>query len=277
MILPEIRPVAAAAAAASPDHAVDAPPLTALLVAVVLVAFIVLPIAYHACRRLSGAVRSAPGKAPASGRRRGARAEKRRARLAAAAVRYEAAGELQKAAALHLRSGGSLRAAGIYLRTDKHLKAAKIFRVEGDHLRAAQALERHGDRAAAACEYSAAGNHARAARLLEEERMYADAAAAYHPLLGDARVTRRNAAQHTRYATLLALAGDLGRAADVYRRVLAAVPGHLRAASGLQSLMTWTSADHGTTQGSEPIPIAAEDLDLEYLEAEGADRRSEAD
>lgn len=156
---------------------------------------------------------------------------------ARAAEAYEAGGDLSRAAAMHLRSGGSLRAAGIFMRTREYLEAAKIFRNKGDHLRAAQALELLGNKVAAAREYSAAGNHARAARLLEGERMYAEAAEAFRPLLGGGDVRPETADRYSTYAALLALSGDRGQAIGIYRRVLAVSPGHLRAESALRALL----------------------------------------
>ena len=211
--------------------------LEAGIFAALTAAVILLLIAYLSCRRRSGAAGRAPGEQSATGPPRATGTKARRGGLATIAGRYEAAGDFGKAAALHLRAGAPLRAAGIYLRAEKHLEAARIFRAEGEHLRAAQALERHGDRLGAAREYAAAGNHARAARLFEEEGRYAAAASAYQPLLGDA-ITTSNAGHHTRYAALLALSGDREGAAAVYRGVLAAVPENLRAASGLQTLLT---------------------------------------
>jgi tetratricopeptide (TPR) repeat protein len=154
---------------------------------------------------------------------------------ARAAECYEAAGDLQRAAQLHVRSGGALRAAGIYMQTKNYIEAAKIFRNKGDHLRAAQALELFGNKLAAAREYSAAGSHAHAARLLEGEKMYAEAAEAFRPLLVG-EVTPANADRYSTYAALLSLAGDRERAVHTYRSVLAVAPGHLRALSALQSL-----------------------------------------
>lgn len=154
-----------------------------------------------------------------------------------AAECYEAGGELEKAAQLYVRSGGSMKAAAVYMQMMNYMEAAKIFRNKGDHLRAAQALELYGNKVAAARAYSSAGNHARAARLLEAERMYAEAAEAYLPLLGEREVTPGNADRHGTFAALLALAGDRERAIATYRRVLAAAPGHLRAMSGLQALL----------------------------------------
>ncbi|HEY6000952.1 MAG TPA: hypothetical protein VI078_16825 [bacterium] len=286
---------AAADAAPAGLEVVDAASRTAVLVVALLAVVVLLPVAFLVYRRLFGEVRASAA-APAADPLAQAQTEERRGNFAAAAARYEeagdsfkaatcwerarelpraadcyeAAGELETAAALHVRSGGSLRAAGIYMRTKNYVEAAKIFRNKGDHLRAAQALELFGNAVAAAREYSAAGNHARAARLLEEERMYAEAAEAYRPLLGDAGVTARNAEQHTTHAALLALAGERERAAEAYRAVLAAVPGHLRAASGLQSLLTRAGAVAQGAQPQRPRPArpAPADIDLEVEELE---------
>ena len=155
--------------------------------------------------------------------------------FARAAEAYEAAGDPDRAAQSHVRAGGALRAAGIYMRSKNYIEAAKIFRNKGDHLRAAQALELFGNKLAAAREYTAAGNHAHAARLLEEERQFAEAAAAYQPLLGGDEVTADNADRYSTYAALLALAGDKEHAIATYRRVLDAVPTHPLALAALQN------------------------------------------
>lgn len=175
--------------------------------------------------------------------------------LARAAECYEAAGDLDRAAQLHVRSGSALRAAGIYMKTGNHIEAAKIFRNKGDHLRAAQALELYGNKLAAAREYTAAGSHAQAARLLEQERMYAEAAAAYQPLLGGEAITAATADRFSTHAALLALAGERERAAATYRRVLEALPGNPRALSSLRKLLP-----HG------PEANAAEEVEPEFLE-----------
>ena len=177
-------------------------------------------------RRSSSTARPFPPRPRARPRRRApadplaeAAAEERRGNFSAAASRYEAGGEklkaaecwekikdfaraaecweaggdLDRAAQLHVRSGSALRAAGIYMKTKNYIEAAKIFRNKGDHLRAAQALELYGNKLAAAREYTAAGNHAHAARLLEQERMYAEAAEAYQPILGGDAITAADA------------------------------------------------------------------------------------
>jgi tetratricopeptide (TPR) repeat protein len=238
---------------------------TVLLIGAVLVVLILLAVVFIVYRKVLGSARPALDAAPTPEADPLAEAEReeRRGNLVAAATRYDAAGEklkagacweqvkdlaraaecyeaggdLEKAAALYVRSGGSLRAAGVYMQMKNYMEAAKIFRNKGDHLRAAQALELYGNKVAAAREFAAAGSHARAARLYEEERMYAEAAAAYEPLLGGAEVTPGNADRHGTFAALLALAGETERAVRTYRRVLAAVPGHLRAMSGLQKLL----------------------------------------
>ncbi len=171
-----------------------------------------------------------------------------------AAECLEAGGDLERAAQLHVRSGGALRAAGIYMRAGNHIEAAKIFRNKGDHLRAAQALELYGNRRAAAREYAEAGNHARAARLLEQEKLYAEAAAAFHPLLGGSEVTAANADAHSRHAVLLALAGEKESAVATLRRVLAALPEHQRARAALQDLLP--RAPESAPEGAAPSPAA---------------------
>jgi len=274
-----------------------------LLIAGVLLVLILLGVAVMVFRRAFGS--AGPSDAPPEPARAPdplaeAAAEERQGNFIAAAGRYEAAGEkfkaadcwekvkdfaraaecceaggdLERAALLHIRSGGALRAAGIYMRTKNYIEAAKIFRNKGDHLRAAQALELFGNKLAAAREYSAAGNHGQAARLLEEERMFAEAAEAYHPLLGGAEVTAANADRHSTYAALLALAGEKERAIMTYRRVLVAVPEHLRALSGLQNLLPRGagSAGIGATMAAPPAPkpvhITPEDAEDEYLDRE---------
>jgi len=174
-----------------------------------------------------------------------------------AAECWEAGGELDRAAQLHVRSGSALRAAGIYMKTKNYIEAAKIFRNKGDHLRAAQALELYGNKLAAAREYTASGNHAHAARLLEQEKMYAEAAEAYQPLLEGDVITAANADRYGTHAALLALAGEKERAAAIYRRVLDALPGHLRALSGLQNLLP-----------RNPGEAAAEEVEFVNLEPE---------
>lgn len=176
--------------------------------------------------------------------------------FARAAECWEAGGDLDRAAQSHVRSGSALRAAGIYMKTKNYIEAAKIFRNKGDHLRAAQALELYGNKLAAAREYTAAGNHAHAARLLEQERMYAEAAAAYQPLLGGDAITAASADHFSTYATLLALAGEKERAAVLYRRVLETQPGHPRAISGLQRLLPRTPVT-GTAGAIEARPSAS--------------------
>jgi tetratricopeptide (TPR) repeat protein len=270
-----------------------------LLVAGVLVVLILVAVAVMVFRRAfvpapTGAAPAPPGLAPDPLAE--AAAEERQGNFIAAAGRYEAAGDrlkaadcwekvkdfaraaecseaggdLDRAAQLHLRSGGALRAAGIYMRTKNYIEAAKIFRNKGDHLRAAQALELFGNKVAAAREYSAGGNHGRAAWLLEGERMFAEAAEAYHPLLGNAEVTAANADRHSTYAALLALAGEKQRAIMAYRRVLIAVPEHLRALSGLQNLLPRDtgSASVAAILAGAPIPgsvdITPEDGADEY-------------
>jgi tetratricopeptide (TPR) repeat protein len=184
--------------------------------------------------------------------------------FARAADCYEAGGALERAAQLHIRSGGALRAAGIYMRTENYVKAAKIFRNKGDHLRAAQALELLGDKPAAAKEYTAAGSHARAARLFEERQMFFEAAEAYLPLLRGDAVTANNADDYCTYAALLALSGERELATTTYRRVLAAVPTHLRALSALQNLLPRT-AGPGAVAGppaaatAPPVPTMLEE------------------
>jgi len=191
--------------------------------------------------------------------------------LVRAADCWEAGGDLDRAAQLHVRSGSALRAAGIYMKTKNYIEAAKIFRNKGDHLRAAQALELFGNRLAAAREYTAAGNHALAARLLEQEKMYAEAAEAYQPLLAGDVITAANADRFSTHAALLALAGEMERAAETYRRVLAAVPGNPRAVSGLQKLLPrdlGKAAAAAAPPAPAPLHIAPEELECEYLEPE---------
>jgi tetratricopeptide (TPR) repeat protein len=183
--------------------------------------------------------------------------------LARAAECWEAGGDLDRAAQLHVRSGSALRAAGIYMGTKNYIEAAKIFRNKGDHLRAAQALELYGNKLAAAREYTAAGNHAHAARLLEQDRMYAEAAAAYEPLLGGEEVTAASADRFSTHAALLALAGEKDRAAQAYRRILDALPGHLRALSGLQNLLP-----RNTGEGAAEAVAAAREEDLDHRKPE---------
>jgi len=156
--------------------------------------------------------------------------------FARAAESWEAGGDLNRAAQAHVRSGSALRAAGLYMQTANYIEAAKIFRNKGDHLRAAQALEAYGNRIAAAREYTEAGNHAYAASLLEQERLYAQAAAAYAPLLGGDAPTAASADHFGTYAALLSLAGETERAVAIYRAVLEVQPGHPRAQTGLRSL-----------------------------------------
>ncbi len=286
----------AARAAAPGIEIVDAASRTVFLFAGILVVVILIPIVFLVYRRLFGAVRDADvAVAPSRDPLAEAEAEERRGNHAAAAGRFDAAGEklraaacwekakdipraaecyeaggdLEKAALLHMRSGGALRAAGIYMQTKNYIEAAKIFRNKGDHLRAAQALELFGNRVAAAREYAAAGNHARAARLLEEERMYAEAAEAYAPLLGGEQVTAQDADRHATYAALLSLAGDRQRAAAAYRRVLAAVPGHPRSLAGLRALQP-REALHPAAAPAPPRPlrVSPAEADLAFLEPE---------
>ena len=255
-----------------------------LVVAGGLVVLILVAIAIIVYRKVFGSalVRSdpIPSRPPADPLAEAA-AEERRGNFSAAASRYEAGGDNLKAAEcweksrdfaraaecwetggdwtaarLHVRSGSALRAAGVYMKTKNYIEAAKIFRNKGDHLRAAQALELFGNRLAAAREYSAAGNHAHAARLLEQERMYAEAAEAYSPLLAGTTITAANADRFVTHATLLALAGEKERAAATYRRVLEAHPGHPRAISGLQKLAASRSR-HRETEAAEARPSAS--------------------
>jgi len=272
-----------------------------LLVAGVLVVLILVAVAVMLFRKALGPPRTADAPLAQKGAPdplAEAAAEERQGNFIAAAGRYEAGGEhlkaadcwekvkdfaraaecseaggdLERAARLHIRSGGALRAAGILMRTKNYIEAAKIFRNKGDHLRAAQALELFGNKIAAAREYAAAGNHGQAARLFEEERMFAEAAEAYHPLLGNTEVTAANADRHSTYAALLALAGEKQRAIMAYRRVLIAVPEHLRALSGLQNLLprdgggASAQAPPAGPSASRPVHITPEDAEDEYLD-----------
>lgn len=179
--------------------------------------------------------------------------------FARAAECWEAGGNLDRAAELHVRSGSALRAAGIFMKTKNYIEAAKIFRNKGDHLRAAQALELYGNKLAAAREYTAAGNHAHAARMLEQERLYAEAAEAYKPLLGGDTITAAGADHFVTHATLLALAGEKDQAVATYRRVLEVKPGHSRAISGLQKLLPRDpgAATTGVADARPPAPAPA--------------------
>jgi tetratricopeptide (TPR) repeat protein len=235
---------------------------TFILIAGVLVVIILLPIAFLVYRRAFATVRSEEPEIPKNPLQDAEREERRGNHLAAAtsyaaagnmmkaaecyekgkdlvraAECYENAGHLDRAAELHVRSGGSLRAAGIFMKTKNYIEAAKIFRNKGDHLRAAQALELFGNRVAAARSYTAAGQHARAARLLEEEKMYAEAAEAYRPVLGGDEATRANLDHFSTWAALLAHAGKREEAIAAYRKVLAVNPDHQRAYAGLLALV----------------------------------------
>jgi len=281
-----------------------------VLVGAVVVVLILVAVAFLVYRKVFAAVAPGPGQAPepaapaaaapaAASPLAEAEREEARGNLVAAAQRFEAAGErlragqcwekvkdlaraaecfeaggdLERAAQLYVRAGGSLRAAGIYMRTKSYMEAAKIFRNKGDHLRAAQALELYGNKVAAARSYAEAGNRARAARLLEEEGMYAEAAEAYGPLLGGGPGPE-NADRWTTYASLLVLAGDRAGAEAAYRQVLAAVPGHLRAESGLRSLLP---RDQAGAETMPPPPGAARvDITPEEPMEEGLPRQAAA-
>jgi tetratricopeptide (TPR) repeat protein len=283
---------------------VDSALHSVLLIAGVLVVLILVAVAIIVYRKaFSTAAGEPPAPAPPSDPLADAAAEERRGNWGAAAERYEAGGDklkaaecwekvkdltraaecweaggdLERAAQLHVRSGSALRAAGIYMKTNNYIEAAKIFRNKGDHLRAAQALELYGNKLAAAREYTAAGNHAYAARLLEQERMYAEAAEAYRPLLEGDAITAANADRFSTYAALLGLAGERDRAAALYRRVLDALPGNPRALSGLRELEPRAPGETAPVTAAAPQPAPASvpgadaqagtgDLELEILE-----------
>lgn len=270
-----------------------------LLIAGVLVVLILAAIAIIVYRKaFSPSTNELPE--PAADPLAEASTEERRGNLSAAAARYEAGGEkikaaecwekikdfgraaecweaggdLNRAAQLHVRSGSALRAAGIYMKTNNYIEAAKIFRNKGDHLRAAQALELYGNKLAAAREYTAAGNHALAARLLEQERLYAEAAEAYKPLLEGDAITAANADRFSTYAALIAHAGEQERAALTYRRILDTVPGHARSLSGIRSLAPRDPGKGAAGPGAPPRPVPAPvspppaEPEYEYLEPE---------
>lgn len=188
---------------------------------------------------------------------RAAESWERAKELTRAAECWEKTGDLERAAAAHVRSGSALRAAGIYMQSKNYMEAAKIFRNKGDHLRAAQSLELYGNRLAAAREYAAGGDPLRAARLLAQEKLYDEAAESFQQALGGAEVTAAGADDHCAYAALLARAGKRDQAAAIFGRVLAVLPHHVRARSGLQSLQS--AAPAPAPAPAVPVPVRSPD------------------